>query len=242
MHMKVAVGFFGITRSLKYTINSINENIFDVLKTNNIEYDVYIHTYNLTNYKNIRTGEKVNDDQIDNTEYNLLNPDFIEIDKQETIKQKLNLLLYRSHVDPWGTNYNSVDNFILAQYSKLKLTKMIEEKNIKYDYVLFMRPDCLYINKLPIDSFLLVDDSSVIIPNFHLYGRIPFNDRFCICNINTYKIYGGVFNVLLDISKSQPLHSETIIGELLTKKCLNIKKINFMFRRIRFDGSSPDKF
>ena len=53
--MKVVVGFFGITRSLKYTIESINENIFNILKINNIEYDIYIHTYYLTNYKNIRT-------------------------------------------------------------------------------------------------------------------------------------------------------------------------------------------
>ena len=30
--MKVAIGFFGITRSLKYTIKSINKNIFKCIK------------------------------------------------------------------------------------------------------------------------------------------------------------------------------------------------------------------
>ena len=240
--MKIAIGFFGITRSLKYTIKSINKNIFNILKINNIEYNVYIHTYYLTNYKNERTCEVVNDDDINNEEYKLLNADYIEIDVQEEIKKNINLLLYRSHKDPWNTNYNSVDNFILAQYSKLKLTKMIEKSQINYDYILFMRPDCLYINKLPIQFFHLVNDKSIIIPNFDLHGLPPFNDRFCISNINTYKIYGEVFNSLLDISKIKPLHSESILGEIMNNHNLNIIKISFNFSRVRLDGYCVDKF
>jgi len=240
--MKIAIGFFGITRSLKYTIQSINNNILDILKLNNIEYDIFIHTYSLNNYSNIRTGEIVNTDDIDNEEYKLLNADYIEIDDQDTIKERINLLLYRTHQDPWGTNYNSVDNFILGQYSKLRLTNMIDKTLINYDYVLFMRPDCLYLDKLPIDSFHLINNSSIIIPNFHLYGSIPFNDRFCISNINTYKIYGEVFNSLLDVSKKQPLHSETIIGERMNNHNLNIIRIKFNFSRVRFNGISVDNF
>jgi len=56
--MKVAIGFFGITRSLKYSIESINKNIFDVFKENNIEYDIFIHTYFLKSYDNKRANEK----------------------------------------------------------------------------------------------------------------------------------------------------------------------------------------
>jgi hypothetical protein len=240
--MKVAVGFFGITRSLKYTIKSINENIFNILKINNIDYDIYIHTYYLTNYKNIRTVEVIKDEDINNEEYKLLNANYIEIDVQENIKIKINLLLYRSHKDPWNTNYNSVDNFILSQYSKLRLTKLIEKNKINYDYILFMRPDCLYINKLPIQYLNLVNDKSIIIPNFHLYGSIPFNDRFCICNMTTYKIYGEVFDLLLDISKNKPLHSESILGEIMCNNKLNIIKILFNFSRVRFNGNCVDKF
>jgi hypothetical protein len=157
-------------------------------------------------------------------------------------KEKINLLSYRTHPDPWDTNYNSVDNFILAQYSKLRLTKMIEKNEINYDYILFMRPDCLYINNLPINFFQLVNNSSIVISNFHLYGKIPFNDRFCITNINTYKIYGEVFNLLLDISKIQPLHSETILGEVMTNNNLKIILVAFHFCRGRFNGVFDDKF
>jgi len=234
--MKVAIGFYGITRSLKYTIQSIHENIFNILKLHNINYDIYIHTYYLSNYKNIRTTERINDSDIDNKEYKLLNADYVEIDNQEIIKSQLDLLSYRTHEDPWNTGYNSVDNYILGQYSKIRLTKMIEKNESNYDYIIFMRPDCLYLNKLPIKSLELVKDNSIIIPDFHLHGKIPFNDRFCICNAKTYKIYGEVFNSLLDISKNQPLHSETIIGEIIDNHKINIIRIPFIFSRVRFNG------
>jgi hypothetical protein len=240
--MKVSLGFFGITRSLKHTIESINNNILDVLKLNNIEYDIYLHTYYLNNYSNKRNNEIVNTTDINNAEYKLLNADYIEIDHQDTIKEKLNLSSYRTHRDPWYSDYNSVDNFILGQYSKLRLTNMIEKSKINYDYILFMRPDCLYLDKLPIDFFNLVNDNSIIIPNFHLFGTIPFNDRFCISNMKTYKIYGDVFNSLLEISKKQPLHSETILGERMHNHNLNVIKIKFNFARIRFNGFCADKF
>ena len=37
--MKIAILFWGLTRSLKYTIKSIKINVFNVLQENNIDYD-----------------------------------------------------------------------------------------------------------------------------------------------------------------------------------------------------------
>ena len=234
--MLIAIGFFGITRSLKHTIKSINEKVFDTFKEKNIEYHIFIHTFHLTTYKNIRTGEIVNDSDIDNEEYKLLNAHYIEIDNQEEIKQNINMSLYRTHKDPWNTQYNSVDNFILAQYSKLKLTKMIEETKNNYKYILFMRPDCLYLDKFRIEWFDLIDDHSIVIPNFHLDNITKFNDRFSITNLNTYKIYGEVFTQLLELSKKQPLHSEKIIGKIIINNKISMRRVKFNFQRVRFGG------
>jgi len=238
--MKVAIGFFGITRSLKYTINSITENILEVFKKNDIDYDIFMHTYILNYYINIRAGESVT--SVDNEEYKLLNPKYVEIDNQYKIKKKIDLLSYRTHKDPWKTNYNSVDNFILAQYSKLRLTNMIEKQNLNYDYILFMRPDCLYLNAFDINCLKLVNDTSIVIPNFHTYGPYKFNDRFCVSNMKTYKIYGSIFTNLLDESKKYPLHSETIIGKVMDSHKLTIQRILFNFSRVRCDGRVVDKF
>ena len=144
---KVAIGFFGITRSLKYTIDSIKTNIFDVLTENNIDYDIFMHTYFLKSYENKRAGEKTN--KIDNEEYKLLSPKYLKIDDQDDIIKKLNLTSYRTFSDPWKTKYQSVNFFILGAYSKYMLTNMIEKVHYEdnYDYILFVRPDCVYRNK-----------------------------------------------------------------------------------------------
>lgn len=240
--MKIAIGFFGITRSLKYTIQSIELNVFNVLKDNNIEYDIFLHTYNLSSYKNVRTREKPLDSKdIDNEEYKLLNPNYFKIDDQDEIKEKINIMSYRTNPDPWRTGYNSVDNFILGTYSKHMLTKMIEEreneKENKYNYIIFMRPDCRYIEKLNIEYLKSVDDTLIVIPNFHLFGKYKINDRFAITNRKTYKIYGNMFEHLLNISKKHMLHSETILGFILEIYRIYVKRVKFRFLRIRHDGS-----
>lgn len=239
--MRIALGFFGITRSLKYVIASIKENILNVLHLSNIDYDIFVHTYYLsTDFVNNRTKERVDIKNIDNEEYKLLNANYLQVDDQETIKKNINLLQYRTHMDPWYSNYNSVDNFILAQYSKLMLTNMIEKSNNNYDYILFLRPDCLYLNKFDVNFLKSANDHTLCIPNFHLFGPYNFNDRFCIATMKTYKLYGDIFSHLLSISKKQPLHSETIIGELMSSYSLDIVRIPFKFARIRFGGAMCD--
>lgn len=54
--MKIAVVFWGITRSLKYTINSIEENVLNQLSDHKV--DIILHSYKLnTLYKNKRANE-----------------------------------------------------------------------------------------------------------------------------------------------------------------------------------------
>jgi hypothetical protein len=188
-----------------------------------------------------RTNE--NENNVDNLEYKLLKPNYIQIDDQNKIKKEINTFLYRTHPDPWNTNYNSVDNFILAQYSKSQLVDMIDKTNCNYDYILYIRPDCLYIDNFCMNFFNIINDNTICIPNFHLYGPYNFNDRFCITNMKTYKLYGDIFKHLLDISKIRSLHSETILGLILVENYkLNIEYIKFNFSRVRINGFINDKF
>ena len=234
--IKIALSFFGITRSLKYTINSINKQILDTFKDENIKFDIFLHTYTFKNaYVNQRTKEKKMD--VDNEEYKLLNPTYKKIDVHENIKIQLNLKQYRSHPDPWQTGYNSVDNFILACYSKKQLVNLIERSNNHYDYVIFIRPDCLYTQKFNTNFLKKVNDKTICIPNFHSFGEYRINDRFSICNMNNYKIYGNIFDSLLELSKIMKLHSETILGYILKKNNIETEKINFIFKRMRCNGN-----
>ena len=111
-----------------------------------------MHAYILNgNYRNIRTKE--NCEQIDNEQHKLLNPKNLKLDDQDIIKQKLNLPQYYSKRDPWNTGYDSVNNFILSMYSKLLVSEMIKQNENIYDYILYLRPDVLYLNELPISYY-----------------------------------------------------------------------------------------
>ena len=100
--MKVALCFWGITRSLKYTINSIKKNILQPLKDGNIEYVIFIHTFSFnSDYYNPRANE-VNI-ELDFEEYKLLEPDFIKVEDQDDVKERINIKKFHSLNDPWDT-------------------------------------------------------------------------------------------------------------------------------------------
>ena len=45
---RAAICFFGLTRSLAYTIESIRSSVFDPLILNGIDYSVFVHTYSVS--------------------------------------------------------------------------------------------------------------------------------------------------------------------------------------------------
>jgi len=72
--IKVAIIYWGLTRSLKYTLPSIRSNIYEPLINNNIDFDVFLHTFKLMkDYSNPRSNEVIKHSEIDNKEYRLLN-------------------------------------------------------------------------------------------------------------------------------------------------------------------------
>ena len=232
--MKIALGFWGITRSLKYTIHSIRQFIIEPLRNRNIEVVIYMHTFSINSeYNNIRTGEM--NIQLDNEEYKLLNPQYIHIDEQDVIKDNINITKYRTCIDPWNTNYNSVDNFICAMYSKNQLVNMIEKSKQHFDYIMFLRPDVKYLHTFPIECLKFVRENTICIPNFAKFYN--FNDRFAVTNMNTYKLYGSLFDELIEYSKTDVLHSEKCQQILLTKRNIRIMYIPFFFNRVRFTGT-----
>lgn len=231
------MAFWGLTRSLKHTMNSINECVLNKLKENNIEYKIFMHTWIINSpYTNNHANET--NIMLDNEEYKLLNPDYLERHNQDEFKKNINFNCFRSHPDPWKTNYAAVDNFICAMFSKLRCTELIEKSGEKFDYIIFMRPDVQYITDFHPKFFKFINSKSICVPNFAIkHSKHKFNDRFCICNMNTYKIYGKVFKKMYEYSKKLPLHSENFHGYIMHKNKINVKFIPFIFHRVRADGS-----
>jgi hypothetical protein len=232
--MKIALGFWGITRSLRHTLPSIQAKVFDVLTRAGIEYTVFLHTYCVpSSYSNVRTGES--GIRLDNDEYKLLRADVVQVEDQDVVKGTLNLPSYRTHPDPWNTGYNSVDNFICAMYSKLKLTEMIERWESEFDTVVFLRPDVEYLTEFDPAWLSFADDKTICVPNFHLV--LGMNDRFAITTRKTYTLYGTIFHQMLPYSKRAPLHSETVYAQCMRAYGIAVRVLPFYFDRIRADGS-----
>jgi hypothetical protein len=233
--MKIGIVFWGITRSLKYTIESINNNIFDVLKSNGIDYEVCMHNYSLSSsYTNYRANE--HNIQLDNDEYILLNPTHLLIDSQEKVLSQLNVSNYKRQRDPWGNKYQSLEFYVLSMYSKNKITQYLADNKIKYDKLLFIRPDVSYKTKFNVNWLYNINNNDLFIPDHGLYNG--YSDRMALCNYEIGIVYGTLFKYLLNYSKIKPLHSETVEKEILLSiiNGLKIKYIKFDFNRVRANG------
>lgn len=234
--MKIAIIFWGLTRSLKYTIDSIRNNIFQILEKKSVEYDVFIHTLNINDgYHNPRAKEPkvktlISDDCVK------LNPVKYCIENQKEVQSSIGLNQYRKKGDPWNTNprFKTLDNFITAMYSKMKSTQFSLDHG-DYDYYMFVRPDVKYIKPIDVNWFSLANDTTILIPDFHIFYGM--NDRAAICTKPVAKIYGLIFPHLLEYSKKYLLHSEQTLKRHMDLNKISIKRIPFRFNRVRINGS-----
>ena len=237
--VRVALCFFGLTRSLKFTLPSIEKFIFGPLKANNIKYDTYLHTYKMkTPYTNPRAGE--NRIMLDTDEYKMLKPDFHMLEDKDMVSKRLRLEQYRTHGNPWGNEKNaipgdftSLDNHILYLWSQKQLTEMVKENLGRYTHIIFCRPDVLYHVPLQINWFSFTKDT-ICIPNFGLCGNV--NDRFALGQPKQMIIYGSRFDEALAYSKKHPLASEEYLIATLKKYKIKYEHVNFYFTRIRATG------
>jgi hypothetical protein len=230
----IAFAFWGIPRGFSES----KESIVKFMKSFNQTYHVYFHTYQINGtYTNPRNGEyniKINSNVLLE-----LNPIQYKIDDQEYVSKILEFKKYYSHPDPWNTGYNSVNNFILASYSKHLVTQMIETSGNDYKYIIYVRPDCKFSSFYYDGMLNNLNHSTILIPKEPLYSDYHFNDQFAITTNQNYKIYGNLFHSLYNYSKSKSLHSETYISEMLLKNNIQWKYINLNYQIVRV---SPKKF
>ena len=226
MTKRVAILFFGLTRSLTNIINNLKENLFNELTKNDYIYDIFIHTYSLENpYINPWSGESINN--YDNTAYEILNPKYYIIENQSKVEQKLNINSYCSNLSDWKGAAKTpemrrylVRNMVLALHSKKIVTNLFKEHKNEYDYVIITRPDQLLHTKINTNVFSFLNDRNIIIPYEHSY--YGYNDRFCIAKPNVAIKYGSAFDVLKLYSQIGTIVSEVFMKDYLTSLGLKI--------------------
>jgi hypothetical protein len=236
LNIKIAIIYYGLSRSLSKTIHSIRKNLFNVLDRNNIQYDIYIHTYKINGtYKNIWSGEETNNYNNENIN-ELLNPKYYLFDEQSNIEKSINFNEYYTFTQwngffPEETVRYMIKNLVLALYSKNKITKLFNKNSSQYDYAIISRPDIELTNEIDINYFNQLNNNNIIIPEQDSYEGC--NDRFCIGNPSIVSYYGTLYEKLLEYSKHTNIISECYLQDMLKMKNINIIKNNICYNTIR---------
>jgi hypothetical protein len=153
--VRVAICYWGMTRSIRLVHHAHKNQIFDIFKNNNIDYDVYIHTWKTS--QNMVWGISW-DVPNDYNEYKLLNPTHYEIDSQDDFLNNVEFSdyfkqeLYDAHGDHPDYEWRPelIRNMICALESLKRVTQICIDSQKKYDFVFYIRPDVnIYTPFLP---------------------------------------------------------------------------------------------
>jgi hypothetical protein len=236
-HKKVAILFFGLTRSLGKTVESLRTNLFTPLTTNKINYDIFIHTYKIFGpYSNSWSNERVTSYNNENIE-DLLHPKYVIYDNQETVENSIDFNEYYNKLGDWTgmtkemTRY-LIKNMCLALYSKKRITLLFEEHMHEYDYAIIIRPDMKLNTTFDTMWFSELNDSNIIIPEKDWFSGC--NDRMCIGNPNVILYCGKLFDDLKAYSNMKSIISERYLLDKLNERTISVIStcINYDMLRI----------
>ena len=238
--LKIAISYFGMTRSIRFVYKSHHKNFFDILKNNNIEFDIYMHTWRTD--KNVIWWNELNIPN-DYEEYKLLNVTVYQLDEQEDFLKGINIKDYfnKELFEKYGGDTHHewwpqlIRNHLCALESQKRVTEMCINSNKKYDYIIYIRPDVEIYNEFPVDCLQNIKEDEIAIPdNEHHEG---YNDRFAIIPFNRCEKYGKRIDEIVDFRNSNGrIVSEKYTKYIIDKYYKNTHFIKFDFKIIRPNG------
>ena len=241
--MKISICYWGMTRSTKFTYNSHIKYLFDILKNNNIDYDIFMHTWKTNNDENIIWENPCNV-KVDYEEYKLLNPAFYKIDVQDDFLQTINFNnyfneeLYKKYGD--NINYEWIPQLILNHLCSLESQKrvynmVLDNSNSinNYDFIIFIRPDVELFTDFDINW--LNSSYDITLLNYDHYEGL--NDRFAIIPFNKSSKYAERINEIIEFRKNNGrIVSEKYVKFIVNKYYNNVNFVDFKMRIKRPNG------
>ena len=236
MTPRVAIVYFGLTRSLSDTIDSMKKHVFYPILDSGMEFDIYMHTYVINgSYYNRWSGENLR--EYDNEQYQLLAPDYFLSDLQEDILAKHNLDDYFTKLESW-TGFDGpltcylIRNMILALYSKKQITELLEKNIEKYDYVMIVRPDLKFTETLKWSEIIAsLIDNNIAVPRQEWWAGC--NDKMCIAKARIGLYVGKLYDHLLEYSRRKSIVSERYFKDMLDSAGIDIIPTEMNFDTIR---------
>jgi len=224
---RVAVCFFGITRSLRTTAPMIHQRILEPLRSV-ADVKIFLHTYNLSTFTNSRSKEfNVTNNHLD---LHLLRPDVYMVDDQLAFLNTIDGNFCRKNGDPWRDNFQSHRNFMCQLNSLYQVTKILLADG-NFSAVVYARPDVFYFTAIDAQQVLGARQNTIYVPPFHNWDGT--NDRFAFGQLNVMQLYGTRFRDIHQYCKTNPAHAERFLRWYLLQENIAIRRTPMLFGRVR---------
>lgn len=240
-NMRVAICYFGLLRSLKMVYHSHIDKIFNELITNNIEYDIFLHSWKTADNKQHVWENIINVKQDYEIPHKIQEKILVKkFDYQQDFLNSIdfNEYFYKEEYKKYGERKEwrpqLIRNHLCALESMKRVKNLVNTVEIEYDYIMILRPDSKINNLFPVKEvidFLNTNKKGICVPDFGSYEG--YNDRFAIMNNNYCKEFCERINEISQFRKT----NGRIVSEKFTKyiidKYYKLKQINFHFDLIR---------
>ena len=229
---RIAIGFFGLARSLKWTLPSIKENIIAPAKQLG-EVRLFAHLYKQTHITNPRSGE---DDPLDPEEYRLLECDEVKLEEPGKCLDEARYEWILSHGDAFHDGGKSLANLIHQLHSLQSVGQMIDEW--RPDIAILARPDLQYHDNLNniLREQLGRKECYISVPDWQWYGGI--NDRLAVGSLYACRAYANRIALIpAYLTKTGgPLPAERFLRFSLNTQGIIPKGVRVKASRVRANG------
>ncbi|CAN0062335.1 unnamed protein product [Pylaiella littoralis] len=233
---RVAVCFFGLTRSLRWTLPSVQRRLLGVLEQAGMRVDVFVHTYDLAEVNNLRAGEMGLEYGSYVNDFQALNPVRSLVTNQDDFDLAWPNPLASTHYNwVYEEKYASgvIRNVLRAYWSMSMVWGLMAEHAVQgrfqYDSVVLARPDVWfhYDVDLPSRAFPL-PEKTVFIPSFDAEEAAGErkNDRFAYGSVTAMRVVMNRIATLLEAGGNESqgkVDSEWVLGHHLQKHGISVR-------------------
>lgn len=229
---RVALCFYGLNRSLRHTIASINAQIFTPLRIACVSWHVYLHTYAEVTITSPHAGEYGSRIGGAHEMIQLLKPFRYSVTTQAEADARLDLAVYTRT----GFAYAEVtQRNLLRQLWSLKLvTALWQPAAAEYRAVAYLRPDLYFVTPLDVVAMLSARDDEIYTPYWHRH--LGENDRLAFGGTSAAALWGNRLDDGAEYTQVHRMVSEAFLAWVLFKHGIVQRFTGLIGMRVRVGG------
>ena len=258
MKQRCFVGFFGLTRGLTWTIDSIEKNVYAPLQRAGLDVVRAAHFNAPQTLQSPRSDENDVPFTTGNLDRLKLDRVVIEPQSEDNIRPYLDAALavpFRDEGDATGLTRT---NALHQLYSLRGLSRLFETMDPdSYSIVILLRPDLRYLEPLPMRQILARlrvrpnslprqglrflrrlgrPEADIVVPNWQSWGG--YNDRFAFATPQSARIYMNRIENVRDFCAARSyFHPETLVKFSLVQAGLRVTGTWVFAERVRSHGA-----